>query len=124
MIIHGRNLIVKVGGVAVAGARSCDVNVECDEQEVSSATSSKWREFIAGRNSWTVQCSGLVVLDENDPLTENAAMVGTKVALSIEVEDTTDVLTGYAIVKAWRVTGTLGNLAQQSTQFRGTGALG
>jgi hypothetical protein len=32
-------------------------------------------------------------------------------------------LTGSAIVKEWRVTGTLGNLAQGSFQFHGKGAL-
>lgn len=61
MIVHGRNLIIKAGGVAIAGAKSCTIDVKCEEIEVSGPTSGMWKQFIAGRRSWGINTSGLVV---------------------------------------------------------------
>ena len=118
MIIHGRNLIVKLDGTAIAGARSCELNVQSEELEVSSSTQNLWREFIAGRKEWTVNCGHLVMAIES-----NVDMVGRKVTLSFGTRNGSEELTGSAIVKNWKVTGTLPNLSQGSFQFRGSGAL-
>ena len=48
-MIHGRNLNIKVNGTAIAGARSCDINISGEEIEIASATQSKWREFLTVR---------------------------------------------------------------------------
>ena len=116
MIIHGKNLILKVNGVAVAGARSCELTVQAEEIEVSSASQGRWREFIAGRKEWTMSCSQLVSEIEN-----NADMVGQTVSVSFVVKGTSDYLNGVAIVTQWTCTGTIGNLSQGSFRFRGTG---
>lgn len=64
MILHGRNLIIKTGGVAVAAAKSCTIDVKADEIEVSSPLTGKWKTYIAGRKSWQVDVSGLVMVDQ------------------------------------------------------------
>lgn len=118
-IIHGRNLIVSLGGRAVAGARSCDVNVSADDIEISTATQGQWRNFIAGRKEWSVTCNMLV-----QAVKTNVAMVGQTVTLSFGVRgSSTDRVSGTAIIKSWRVTGTVGNLAQGVFSFRGSGPL-
>ena len=60
MILHGRNLIIKNDGVAVAASKSCTIEVQADEIEVSSPLTGKWKTYIAGRKSWKVDVSGLV----------------------------------------------------------------
>lgn len=118
-MIHGRNLIVKVNGVAVAAAKNCSLRVENSEIEVSSPTTGNWRQFIAGRNSWTVSTGHLVLAVKS-----NVVLVGTMVTLSFEVAgSSTDVVSGSALVKQWDVSGAVGNLAQGSFQFTGSGAL-
>ena len=119
MIIHGRNLILKVNGVAVAGARSCELTVQAEEIEVSSASQGRWREFIAGRKEWTLSCSQLV-----SEIEDSVDMVGATVEVKFEVRDTLDYVYGTAIVTQWTCTGTIGNLSQGSYRFRGTGFVG
>jgi predicted secreted protein len=80
MIIHGRNLIVMKNGVAMAAARSCDVNVQCESIEISSPLSSRWREYISGRCSWDVSTSHLVT----DPISD-IGIVGGMVTLKLTV---------------------------------------
>ena len=81
MIIHGRNLIIKVGGVAIAAAKSCDINVKAKEIEVSSPTDGEWEHSIMGRKSWQVTTNQLVT-----SLVRPLSIVGTTVSLSMEVE--------------------------------------
>ena len=109
-------------GVAIAGARSCDINISGEEIEVASATQNRWREFIAGREEWAVACGHLIPAS-GTPLKSSAEMVNTFVTLRLESGLEDDVLTGRALVKSWRVTGTIGNLAQGTFSFRGSGAL-
>ena len=121
-MIHGRNLIIKVNGTAIAGARSCDINISGEEIEVASATQSKWREFLTGREEWSVTCNHLLPAS-GTPLRSSKEMVNTTVTIMMESGRYGDVLTGQAIVKSWRTTGTLGNLAQGTFSFRGSGPL-
>lgn len=122
MVIHGKKLIITVGGSAIAGAKSCEINIQCDDFEVASATQGKWREFLAGRKDWSVTCGHLLPAS-GTPLKSSAAMVGTKVVLSIQTDMTGDILTGSAIVKTWRASGAVDNLATGAFSFRGSGAL-
>ena len=122
MVIHGRKIIVKVGGTAIAGAKSCEISIKGDQIETASPTTGEWRDFIAGRKEWSVTCGHLIPAS-GTPLKSNAAMVNTVVTLTIETDMTGDTLTGQAIVDTWRASGTVGNLATGTFQFRGKGAL-
>lgn len=61
MVIHGRDLIVTANGMAIAAAKSCELQVSCDDIEISSPTSGQWREFMADRMEWAVTTNHLVV---------------------------------------------------------------
>ena len=121
-IIHGRNLIVSLNGTPIVGARSCEITVNTGEIEISSPSQGAWRDFIVERKEWTVSTSHLVTAGGNRLKTE-AAMVGQTVTLRFTEKDTQDILTGEAIVKSWKATGTLGNLAQGAFSCRGKGAV-
>lgn len=118
MVIHGRDLIVKLGGVAIAGARSCELNVSGEAIETSSPTQGRWRTYIPGRKGWSVTANHLVTA-----VASNAAKVGTVVTLTFGLRDSSEVMTGQAIVTGWRCTGTLGNLSQGVFSFQGSGPL-
>lgn len=117
-IIHGRNLIVKWNGTAIAGARSCELNVQSDKIEVSSPNQGVWRDYIAGRKGWTVTCGQLVTEVEN-----NIDMVGERVTLRFGTRDNNDYVEGEALVESWKATGSIPNLAQGSFSFQGCGPL-
>ena len=121
--ILGKNLIVSVGGTAIAGAKSCRLQISGENIERASATDATdatWREFIAGRKTWTVACDHLLPRT-GTPLRSSAAMVNTVVTLTVGVGQ--DTLSGSALVKTWEVSGAVGTLAVGSFQFQGSGPL-
>ena len=95
MIQHGKDLRITTtnDGVLVALAKSCEINVDCDDIEVSSPYDGMWKDFITGRKEWSVSVA-----------------YGTP-------------LTGTAIVKKWKVTGNVSDLAKGSFIFKGKGPL-
>ena len=80
MIIHGRNFIVRAGGVAIGMSRSCTVSVTANGIKVSSPDDGEWEHVRAGRKSWSVDTGHLVT-----DFVESAVMVGTEVQLSMDV---------------------------------------
>lgn len=78
MIIHGKNIIIKANGIAIAAAKSCELDVSADIIKTASPTDGQWQHGIAGRKSWRASCSHLVT-DILDP----AQMVGVDVTLTI-----------------------------------------
>ncbi len=60
MILQGKNLIISANGSVIAGAKSCDVEVECDTIPTSSPTDGQWEHKIVGRKSWKVSTSHLL----------------------------------------------------------------
>ena len=118
MILHGRNLIIKLGGVAIAGARSCEFNVQSDSIEKSSSTQGQFKEYIGGRLGWTCTCGHLV-----SEISGSASLVGRTVVLRCGSRGDTDYIEGRALVTSWKATGTVGSLTQGSFSFLGTGVL-
>lgn len=123
-IIHGGSIVVsrKVGSTytAFAAAKSCDIEVSDNDFEVSSATQGSWKSYKAGRKSWKVTVSGLVM-----ELSSTLLQVGSEYQLKINVTGASpaDQVTGYALCKSAKVTGTQGNLGQYNCTFNGNGEL-
>lgn len=115
-IIHGRQLIVKQNGTAIAVQKSCDIDVRCAGIPVSSPMQGQWENNIAGRKSWSMTCNTLVT-----SIASNVDMVGQTVTISCGVDD--DIVSGTALIIGWKVTGTIGNLAQAVASFLGSGPL-
>ena len=102
----------------VAMAKSCDVQIDGDQIEVASPSSGQWHYYLAGRNGWSINVGYLVTAGG---FSADAQMVNTTV--TIRVSDGTVQMQGTAIVKAWKATGTVGNLTQGSFQLLGNGPL-
>lgn len=120
--MKGNNLLIGNNGAPLYGAKSCDIEVDCDTVEYSSPSSGTWRNFIAGRKSWTITCSYLV-RDNNVPSDMNR--VGQTFQLKVYPRESLPAqqLTGDAICTSWKVTATRGNLVQGTFVFQGTGPL-
>lgn len=81
MILHGEDIIIKAGGVAIAAAKSCDINITTDTEEIANSGSGKWKQFMIGRSSWQVVVSQLVTT-----LLSNIQMGGTQITLEMSVK--------------------------------------
>lgn len=126
MATLGKNIIVQIQSgqnwVAVGAARTDEIQVDGEQIEIASKTSGKWREFLAGRNTWSVQTSYLVTAASD---IRELLKVNTTVRLRIggSTMATGDYLTGYAIIKTQKLTAPIGGLANGTIVFLGNGAL-
>lgn len=102
----------------IAGAKSCEISVDGEQIEISSPGDGQWRNYLAGRKGWQVSVGYLL---SAGTFPTEAAMVNTTV--TVVVSDGTTMMQGQAIVKSWKATGNIGNLANGSFVFLGTGAL-
>ena len=121
-VIHGRNLIIKMNGTAIAGAKSCEISVKCDKIETASPSTGTWRTFLAGRKEWSGSCGHLIPAS-GTPLKSEVEMVGQTVTLTMQTDMTDDTISGSAIVEQWGASGALGSLANGKFSFCGSGPL-
>ena len=126
MATLGKNIIVQIQSgqnwVAVGAARTDEIQVDGEQIEIASKTSGQWRQFLAGRNTWSVQTSYLVTAASD---IRELLKVNTTVRLRIggSTMATGDYLTGYAIIKTQKLTAPIGGLANGTIVFLGNGAL-
>lgn len=120
MAINGNNIIVYLGGVAIAGASSCELDTKIETIETSSPTTGQWREHKKGRKTWNVSVSYLVGAETG---VEDLLAVGTTYTLLIKGRGQDSGLTGSATMTACRITATRGSLVQGSFVFQGDGEL-
>ena len=119
--IEGRNLIVALGGVAIAGAKSCDIETNCDMLEVSSPSSGEYRTYRPGRKVWRVTVNRIIPTNSTAVL--SVKNIGTSYTLKAYVSgnSSVDKIEGTAILMTAKTTATQGNLVQGSWVFQGSG---
>ena len=126
-MIKGKDLIVATVDnntvTPIAGARSCDIETDCDLKAVSSPSSGEYLEYKTGRKTWSVMVNYLL-LSTGTPVLD-AKNIGTRYYLKCYTNSnsSTDKIEGYAILRSVKITGTVGNLAQGSWVFQGDGAI-
>lgn len=126
MATVGNNIIVQVQSgndwVSVAAARTDEIQVDGEQMEKASRTSGKWREFLAGRNTWSVQTSYLVTAASN---IRELLKVNTTVRLRIGDNQMAsgDYVTGYAFIKTQKLTAPINGLSNGTIVFLGNGPL-
>ena len=120
MATNGNNILIYVGGAAVAGTRSNEIQSGCDIIEIASPDSGAWKAFLAGRKEWSFISSWLVT---NTADVKRVLQVGTTVTVRIVGRGDNAGMTGSAIIESCKVTATRGNIANGSFVFRGTGPL-
>lgn len=120
MAVNGNDILIYVGGSAVAGSKSCEVETDCGMIEVSGPSNGGWKAFLKDRKTWSVNVSWLVtqVSDINRLL-----LVGSTVTVRILGRGESTGLTGSAIVKTCKMTATRGNLANGTLVLQGSGPL-
>ena len=111
-----------MGGVAIAGTKSDELQVDCETIEIASATDQAWEHVIAGRKSWSLTVGWLVLANTD---VRKALLVGSSVTIKIKGRGESDSsgVSGSAILKTVKITATRGNLAQGSFAFVGNGPL-
>ena len=122
MAILGNNIIVLMGGTAIAGTKSDELQVDCETIEIASATDQGWTHYLAGRKSWSLTVGWLVLANSD---VRKALQVGSTVTIKFKGRNATNAnsLSGSAIIRTCKITAIEGNLANGSFAFVGNGPL-
>lgn len=122
MAINGNNVLIYRNGTAIAGTITNEIQTGADLIEISSPTSGQWKEYIAGRKSWSVNVSYLILANNG---VRDLLNVGSSYTLKIRGRNATDAtgVVGTGILKSCKITATKGNLVQGSFTFQGTSSL-
>ena len=122
-MIHGRNLILAIGGQPLAGSKSCSVDCQQSFIPTASPTSGRWTECYPERLNWKITSEGLLATPENYNTLLNAWRNGT--LLTIRYYDSTYGInqTGNAYIESLSINGAVGSLTRCSVSLRGNGSL-
>lgn len=120
----GKDIIVVISqsGTALASTRirSHGIQTKADTIEIASSSQQSWREYIAGRKEWSLTVSYLVLASAK---IADLLKIGQTFSITVKDSDSTTSVSGSAILTAVKQTATVGNLAQGSFTFQGSGAL-
>ena len=111
-----------MGGTAIAGTKSDELQVDCETIEIASATDQGWTHYLAGRKSWSLTVGWLVLANSD---VRKALQVGSTVTIKFKGRNATNAnsLSGSAIIRTCKITAIEGNLANGSFAFVGNGPL-
>lgn len=124
MTVLGRNLIVSLDGMPVAGARTCTLNLEQEFIEACSPADSRVILSIPTIYRWGVSVDGLVsyVGNEYSSVLSDRLKRGTMCLLTF-TDNVFQQRAGWVYVKNCDQTGTVGSIATYSASFQPSGPL-
>lgn len=123
-MVNGNNILIYATTAGqtevVAACKSLSLQVGTELIEIASPTSGQWREYLAGRNDWSLSV-GWLVSQYSD--IDKVLLAAQTVTIRVIGRDQTLGLTGTAIVQSARVDSNVGVLANGSFAFKGSGPL-
>lgn len=119
--MNGKYITIEYDGSTIAGVTADRLNVSGDVIEKASATSSKWREFLAGRKEWGIDSDYLVTAPST--IGTNVMMVGNTYNIWIWGQNHVPLLHGTVICTECTEDFRQGSLVKGSFKFKGTGSL-
>ena len=122
-MIHGRNLIVALDGVAVAAAKTCSLDMDQSFLEACSPVSGRTHTKIPTTYDWGVSVDGLIANNSGPTVSlQDRLIAGTKCLLTF-TDGSGNRRAGFVYVKSCKESGSVGGLATYSASFESTGAL-
>lgn len=87
-VINGTDLLLYVGGVAVAGATTHSLTLNSETRDTTNKDTAKWRTVLGGRLTWGLSGSGMFAFDATYGYKELMALLiaGTPVVLKFSTE--------------------------------------
>jgi predicted secreted protein len=122
-MIHGRNLLIKIGAKNVAFAKSCKININQSFIEACSPIDGRVKEKIPTDYSWGMTTDGLVSLQMDVIYLASYLRNGTKVRVFFIDAQTGQGFTGMAYIGSVDESGSVGNIVTFSASIEGSGAL-
>lgn len=113
--ILGKDLLIKEGATAIAGATSCNISVSAEVLNTTTKGSGDWVSNMAGLKSWNIDCDALFSIEDFSYIEK----VGTEVAIEVNVAAT--IYTGKAIINDLKINSGTGEVVTYNLTMTGTG---
>ena len=121
-MILGKNLIVSINGTPVAAAKSCTVSVSQDFIQACSPTQGRVMTKIPTTYDWSMSVNGLIANSLAPKELLYMLIEGTEVLLTFQ-DNGTQRYAGFAYIKSFEQSGSVGNLSTFSASFESDGEL-
>lgn len=122
-MIRGKEILLILNGYTyVGGCTNAKISNGCETIEISSPSSPNFKEFIAGRQEWSIVADWLVSSITDLKL---ALRVGNTYTIKLGQDSSNSYyyLTGQAICTGCDIDSHVGSLARGVFRFKGTGSL-
>jgi predicted secreted protein len=120
MALNGTDVILAKGGTVFAASTSCSLEVSSDQIDITNKSSSAKKEYAYGFKSFTINCDGLITLDNYDyfdMLTDQEN--NTQISVTFTVGS--KVFSGTCNIESISVDGPVEGIATYSVGLQGTG---
>lgn len=126
--IRGIDILVSVKSgeeyIAVGGQRGATLSRSSETIDITNKVSGDWKRSIAGLKEWSVDCDGLLLLDDAAYVAlETAFLAGDEVEIQIAGTESTLSFSGPAIITDFPIEAPYDDVATYSLSFTGAGAL-
>jgi len=121
--MKGVDVLVKIGANAVGGQRGATLNRSGEAIDKTTKDSNGWKENDSGLKEWSVDCDGLLVLDDIAyGALETAFMASEAVTVEVALPGG-NTYSGSAIITDFPIEAPYDDEVTYSVSFLGTGAL-
>lgn len=120
--MKGLNVLLKVGGKAVAAQSNAQLARNTKAVDVSNKIDLKWDDFLPGSKNWSIVCTGAwVVNDEALTALENSYMNNEKV--EVRLDNGIFTYSGNAIITSFPIGAMYNQDVTYSINLQGCGPL-
>lgn len=120
----GRSIDVALylNSIPLGGQQGASLIRQSNIIDITNKINGDWQESLAGTKNWSIQCSGLYVIDDSSfNLLEQAFIENTPLNISISIGS--KILKGKALIIDFPLTAVFNKEFKYSIKLLGTGAL-
>jgi predicted secreted protein len=124
--INGTNFLVYLNGVAIAGSRSCTLNLTTDTPSCATKDSGGWEEVMNGLRAYTIDVDGLLQFDNYWATDDIVDLQINRTKVTIKFATTTQgdaFWEGEAVLQTSGLTADMEQPSTATYTFQGTGPL-
>ena len=118
----GNSIKVSVGEVLIGGQQNCSITMETETYDATTKDSGVWSEEEAVGLSWSIDCDGLILVDDAGLEALLTAWKGLQ-TVDIKYGTSTKYKTGKAIVESLSQNSSMKEKSTWSVTFKGCGEL-
>lgn len=120
--IQGKSIKISIGEQLIGGQQECSLSRETSTTETTTKDSGVWSEEEATGLSWSISCSGLIVVDDLALKALEKAWEDMS-TVTIKYGSLTDYKTGTAIIESIEENAPSKDKTTYSVKLKGVGAL-